>query len=110
MHKTRSRLLIALVLFGVVSAAVVHAQSLTSGKRVYSTGDPSIKGTLQPGATPNAGEPDVTSGAPQRMSMTPKGGVARPAVVPGGLKAIPQFETFRWAWAIWMARYLNQSL
>lgn len=109
MFKTRSRLLIALVLFGVLGAAVGAAQA-----DLVKLGDPPSdrigRSAYLPGATPDAGEPDKPeTGPPPRMSMTPGGRASKPVVQADTRTVVLLAETFRWTWVIWLARYLNQT-
>lgn len=107
MRKIRNRLLITLVLFGVLSAVAAHAQTVSIGKL---PADPVGKSVYDPPPAPTAGEPDVGQTAPQRNDLS-SNRVSSHGVV---WKTSPQVvklssaDAFRWAWVIWMARYLNQ--
>jgi len=111
MHRIRNKLLVALVLFGVFFAGVTMAQAASVGIGYLPT-DPSGRGTLQPGAAPNTGEPDVTqSGSPQPTrinSMTPTRRPDAPVLQPQSRSAVPLADVLRWAWVIWQAQYLNR--
>ena len=107
MRQNRNRLLIiTLVLFGVLIAAAASAQTVRLQR--YGSVDLIGRNAYQPGATPNAGEPDVGVSTPNRASMRSNGRGDTPSVgttVPRVTNSLA--ETLRWAWVIWMARYLN---
>jgi len=111
MREKRNRLLITLVLFGVLSAAAAHAQTslVRFGKAPTS---PLGYSAYQPGATPTAGEPDVGQGGPTRLSMTPTTPRLETTTTTTAQTRmfVPFATTLRWAWVIWMARYLNLPL
>lgn len=110
MRKIGNRLLITLVLFGVLSAAAAHAQTspIRLGKAPTSPLGWNAGG---PQATPNSGEPDVGATSPQKTAQSPL------LPVPSSGSTSPSLRTIsltaaqlRWAWVMWMARYLNLSL
>ena len=108
MRKIRNKLLIALVLFGVVLAAGANAQTVRPSQFGYSPlAATSPKSAFLPGASPTAGEPDVGQGsAPIRLSMRGSARTSQPVVTSSSVKLV---STLRWAFAMWMARYLNQT-
>lgn len=107
MRMTRSRLLITLVLFGVLSAAAANAQVRLG----YMPVDPTSRGE-EPSAVPNAGEPDIGQAGPTRLSST-RATSGRTATVAGSaqsrLVAHSLARDLRVAWVIWMARYLSPT-
>jgi hypothetical protein len=111
MHRTRSRLLIALVLLGVVSAGMTLARPTGAVTLGYLPGDPGSNVRL-PGQPPDpdAGEPDVTQSGTQPgkfNAMVPsRDGRVLNVVSP---RALPLSEVFRWTWVIMNARYLNRN-
>ncbi len=108
MRKIGNRLLITLVLFGVLSAAAAHAQtSLRLGK---SPTNPLGWGATSPPAAPSAGEPDVGSTSPQRTAQAPLMRVDSPQTSSTSLRTNLLVTQLRWAWVMWMARYLNLPL
>ena len=112
MQKTRSKLLVTLVLFGVFSAALANAQTAGSVRFGQVPVDPIGKSAFNPGATTNgSGEPDVGQGspAPSRCALSPVGRAGEPVMQPRSRTALPLADALRWAWVIWMARYLNQA-
>ena len=112
MHKTRSKLLITLVLVGVFSAALANAQTAGSVRFGHMPADPVGKSAFNPGATTNgSGEPDVGQGspAPTRMAARQIVRAGESAIQPKSPAVMPLGDALRWAWVIWMARYLNQA-
>lgn len=107
MFKTRSNLLIALVLFGALGAAtaVAHADSF---KHSASPGEPVSGEAYQPGSSPDAGEPDNPNGSRLAMSYGGRGSEPVVGAEPRTLASLA--ETLRWAWVIWLARYLSPNL
>ena len=107
MRKLCNRLLITLVLFGVLSAAAAHAQTISIGKL---PAEPIGKSVYDPPPAPTAGEPDVGQTTPQRNDLSSyrvsSHGVAW-TTSPRTIK-LTSADALRWAWVIWMARYLNQ--
>ena len=105
MRKNRNRLLITLVLFGVLFAAAANAQTVRSQR--YGSVD-LIRSVYKPGATPNAGEPDIGASTPNRVSMRSTSRSDVPSAGTTQLRVTTSIsQTLRWAWVIWMARYLN---
>ena len=108
MRKTCNRLLITLVLFGVLSAAAAHAQTVSIGKL---PAEPVGKSVYDPPVAPTAGEPDAGDHSPQRTdlrgtsirSQSAYGGTLSPRTI-----ELSSWQALRWAFVIWMARYLNQ--
>ncbi|MEO5617023.1 MAG: hypothetical protein ABIS67_04575 [Candidatus Eisenbacteria bacterium] len=107
MFKTRSKLLIALVLFGALGSAEVWAQ-VDLVKFSANPSDP-IGSTYQPGSNPDAGEPDNPNNGPPRLAMTPGSRGTEPVIGPTSRAKVSLAEQLRWIWVIWMARYLNQT-
>jgi hypothetical protein len=107
MFKTRSKLLIALVLFGVMgsSAGRAHSDPL---KFSVNPSDP-IGSTYQPGVNPDAGEPDNPNNGPSRLGMIPGGRGSEPVMGAAPRRVVSLAEMVRWTWAIWLARYLDQT-
>ncbi len=109
MLKLCSRLLIALVLVGALGAAAGSAQADPVRLGQYPS-DPIGKGALRPGATPNAGEPDVSNNSPPpRMSMTSGVRASEPVIGSDARRLVSLAEALRWTWVIWLARYLNST-
>lgn len=108
MRKIRNRLLITLVLFGVLLAAVSHAQTVSIGKL---PADPIGKSGYDPSVPRNTGEPDAGDHSPQRSNLSTTRVGSQGAL---GWKSTSQTinlsssDAIRWAWVIWMAQYLNQ--
>ena len=107
MRKTRSRLLITLVLFGVLTAAAVNAQVRLG----YMPVDPTSRGE-EPSAVPNAGEPDIGQTGPTHLASIHESR-GRTVAVAGSAQSqlVKQSlaRDLRVAWVIWMARYLNPT-
>ena len=108
MRKIRSRLLITLVLFGILSAAAVHAQTLSIGKL---PAEPIGRSEYDSPVPPSAGEPDATDHSPVRGAMS-RTRVSTPSTFEGRSSSrtihLSSADAIRWAWVIWMAQYLNQ--
>ena len=109
MRKIRNRLLITLVLFGVLSAAAVHAQTISLGK---APAEPIGRSEYDPTTPRNAGEPDAGDHSPQRTGLVGSPARSQDAPLwkssPRTIK-VSSVDAFRWAWVIWMAQYLNQT-
>lgn len=107
MFKTRSKLLIALVLFGVLGAAVGAARA--DLVRYTATPGDQIGTTYQPNANPDAGEPDNPHNGPSRLGMTAGARGNEPVNGPAPRAVVSLAEALRWTWVIWLARYLNHT-
>ena len=113
MHRTRSRLLIALVLLGVLCAGMTLARPTGAVTLGYLPSEPGSSVRL-PGQPPNpdSGEPDVTQSGAQPggkiNAMVPSRDGGR-VLSSASLRALPLSEVFRWTWVIMNARYLNRS-
>jgi len=107
MRKTCNRLLITMVMFGVLSAAAAHAQTVSIGKI---SADPVGTSVYDPPPAPTAGEPDVGDHSPQRSNLMGTRISSRPVVWKSSTRTIQlsSVDAIRWAWVIWMAQYLNQ--
>jgi hypothetical protein len=107
MRKIRNRLLITMVMFGVLSAAAAHAQTVSIGKL---PAEPVGKSVYDPPPAPTAGEPDVGDHSPQRSNLIGSRISSRPAVWNSSTRTmqLSSVDAIRWAWVIWMAQYLNQ--
>lgn len=113
MHRTRNRLLIALVLLGVLCAGMTSARPTGAVTLGYMPSEPG-SGVRLPGQPPNpdAGEPDVgqtgahPGGTINAMVPSRDGRIVTSA---SSIRAIPLTEVFRWTWVIMNARYLNRS-
>jgi hypothetical protein len=108
MRKICNRLLITMVLFGVLSAAAAHAQTISIGK---APADPSGRSTYDPPVSPTAGEPEVADHSPARNGLTGTRVSSRSALVWKSSSRTIQLssaDALHWALVIWMARYLNQ--
>lgn len=107
MSKSRSTLLIALVLAGTLGMAAGSAHADLSRLGV-NPADPMGRRDAYPGATPNAGEPDKPEQTNPRMNMNRTDRYVIPGV-PSGSSDVALKQWFRVAWVIWMARYLNPN-
>ena len=107
MFKTCSKLLVALVLFGVAVSTAGRAQA-DLAKFSVNPSEP-IGSSYQPGSSPDAGEPDNPNNGPSRLAMSPGTRVSEPVIGPAPRMVVSLAEKLRWAWVIWMARYLNQA-
>jgi len=107
MRKIGNRLLITLVLFGVLSAAAAHAQTspIRLGRAPTS---PLGWNAAGPQATPSSGEPDVGATSPQKTTQAPLVRVDSRQTSSTSLRTnVLILAQLRWAWVMWMARYLN---
>ncbi len=106
MGKNRNRLLITLVLFGVLSAAAAHAQTVWVQKATPNPTDRSLYDPLPP---PTTGEPDVGQTTPQRSSASAtRSGSQNTGRFVSPTRTFTSAEAIEWALVMWMAQYLNQ--
>ena len=109
MRKIRNRLLITMVMFGILSAAAAHAQTISIAK---APADPIDTSVYDPPPAPTAGEPDAGDHSPQRTAMTgTRVGVQDARVWKSSSRTIrlSSVDAIRWAWVIWMEQFLNQA-
>lgn len=106
MRKIRNRLLITLVLFGVLSAAAAHAQTVWVQK---ATPNPTDRGLYDPQPAPTTGEPDVGQTTPQRGNLTStREGSQHVSRYVISRRTFTSADAIEWALVMWMAQYLTQ--
>jgi hypothetical protein len=107
MRRIGNRLLITLVLFGVLSAAAAHAQTISIGRL---PAEPIGKSVYDQPSAPTAGEPDVGQTTPSHNGQTSTHVSSSTTTAWASSRTISSSyaQTLRWAWVIWMAQFLNQ--
>jgi hypothetical protein len=107
MNITRSRLLIALVLYGVLGVGVLEASANLVKLSEPPPSSPVSAPIFQPGASPDAGEPDYPNQSP-RINGSAREQRGEPTLSPTTSVVRTLAESLRWTWVVWMARYLSR--